>query len=57
MTLTSSLPLTNKIGWLWSSENSIDAHVSPIELEYPKITVVTPNYNYGHCQCMLVGDG
>ena len=48
MTLSSSLPLTNKIGWPWSSENSFDAHVSSIDREYPKITVLTPNYNYGH---------
>ena len=48
MTLSSSLPLTNKIGWPWSSENSIDTHVSLVDREYPKITVLTPNYNYGH---------
>ena len=48
MTLSSSLPLTNKIGWPWSSENSVDAHVSLVDREYPKITVLTPNYNYGH---------
>ena len=48
MTLASSLPLTNKIGWPWSSENSVDADVSLVDREYPKITVLTPNYNYGH---------
>ena len=48
MTLSSSLPLTNKIGWPWSSENSVDAQVSLVDREYPKITVLTPNYNYGH---------
>ena len=47
MTLV-SLPLTNKIGWPWSSENSVDAHASLVDREYPKITVLTPNYNYGH---------
>ena len=43
-----SLPLTNKVGWPWSSANSVDADVSSVEREYPKITVLTPNYNYGH---------
>ena len=44
-----NLPIIrNKIGWPWSYENSVDSNFSPYNLEYPKITVVTPNYNYGH---------
>ena len=48
MTIDSKLqlPLSNKIGWPWAIEHSIDAN-SSINVEYPKITVVTPNYNYG----------
>jgi glycosyltransferase involved in cell wall biosynthesis len=44
-----SLPFSNKVGWPWATENLVDFHISSLNnVEYPKITVVTPNYNYGH---------
>lgn len=48
MSIELALPSINKIGWPWSIEDSIDTHAPSIDLEYPKITVLTPNYNYGH---------
>ena len=48
MTINLSLPLSNKIGWPWHIETPINASTLPTDIEYPKITVVTPNYNYGH---------
>jgi glycosyltransferase involved in cell wall biosynthesis len=49
MTIDLSLPLSDKIGWPWSIENSINNNrILSTNIEYPKITVVTPNYNYGH---------
>jgi glycosyltransferase involved in cell wall biosynthesis len=48
MSIDLALPSSNKIGWPWDVENSIDTNSSSIDLEYPKITVLTPNYNYGH---------
>jgi glycosyltransferase involved in cell wall biosynthesis len=41
------LPASDKIGWPWTIESTIDSNLSTDHLEYPKITVVTPNYNYG----------
>jgi glycosyltransferase involved in cell wall biosynthesis len=48
MVIDSKFPLTNKIGWPWSIESSSDDSVLSVNSEYPKITIVTPNYNYGH---------
>lgn len=41
------LPASDKIGWPWSVESTSDSDLSTDRLEYPKITIVTPNYNYG----------
>jgi glycosyltransferase involved in cell wall biosynthesis len=41
------LPLSDKIGWPWSAEDAVDSSLSTDNLEYPKITIVIPNYNYG----------
>jgi cellulose synthase/poly-beta-1,6-N-acetylglucosamine synthase-like glycosyltransferase len=48
MPIDLALPSSNKIGWPWDVDNSIDTNSSSIDLKYPKITVLTPNYNYGH---------
>ena len=48
MSIDLKLPLSNKIGWPWNFGDMTDFNTSEIDLEYPKITVVTPNYNYGH---------
>ena len=48
MEIDLELPLSNKIGWPWNCENLTDVKAAEIDLEYPKITVLTPNYNYGH---------
>ena len=48
MTTDLALHSSNKTGWPWSLEDSIDTNDPSIDLEYPKITVLTPNYNYGH---------
>jgi glycosyltransferase involved in cell wall biosynthesis len=48
MSIDLALPSSNKIGWPWDVENLTDVKNSGIDLEYPKITVLTPNYNYGH---------
>lgn len=49
MSIDLKLPSSStKIGWPWSIEHSRDTNDSSIDLEYPKITVLTPNYNYGH---------
>jgi glycosyltransferase involved in cell wall biosynthesis len=45
---TASLPLIDRVGWPWSLENSVDANTLTANVNYPKITVLTPNYNYGH---------
>ncbi len=43
-----NFPVSNKVGWPWSCKGLTDFDFSSLNLEYPKITVVTPNYNYGH---------
>lgn len=48
MVIDSKFPLTNKIGWPWSIESSLDNNILSVNSKYPKITIVTPNYNYGH---------
>jgi glycosyltransferase involved in cell wall biosynthesis len=45
--ITASLPLIDRVGWPWSLENSVDAKALTANINYPKITVLTPNYNYG----------
>ena len=48
MSIDLTLPLSNKIGWPWSLESTVDSKIVSVNIDYPKITVVTPNYNYGH---------
>jgi glycosyltransferase involved in cell wall biosynthesis len=43
-----SLPSIDKVGWPWSLEDSANSDIGSICVNCPKITVVTPNYNYGH---------
>jgi glycosyltransferase involved in cell wall biosynthesis len=46
--ITASLPPIDRAGWPWSLENLVDANTLTANVNYPKITVLTPNYNYGH---------
>ncbi|MBD2385331.1 glycosyltransferase family 2 protein [Cylindrospermum sp. FACHB-282] len=44
---TLPLPLPGKIGWPWTDETQKLPEKMPDGSEWPKITIVTPNYNYG----------
>jgi hypothetical protein len=46
----SELPLapSDKTGWPWTEESSQLPALMPDGAEWPKISIVTPNYNYGH---------
>lgn len=41
-------PPPNKTGWPWTEQSSQVSEPTSDGFEYPRITIVTPNYNYGH---------
>ncbi|WP_017314698.1 glycosyltransferase family 2 protein [Mastigocladopsis repens] len=41
-------PPPDKIGWPWTVQSSQFSEQIPDGFEYPRISIVTPNYNYGH---------
>ncbi len=47
MMLDPKLPTSDRLGWPWSIDDSAAELPLATDFEYPKITVVTPNYNYG----------
>lgn len=41
-------PPHGKTGWPWTEESSQMMEEAPDNFEYPRISIVTSNYNYGH---------
>jgi glycosyltransferase involved in cell wall biosynthesis len=41
-------PPLDKIGWPWTEESTQLPALMPDGSEWPRISIVTPNYNYGH---------
>ena len=41
-------PLPDKSGWPWTEDSPQLPEYIPDDTEWPKISIVTPNYNYGH---------
>jgi glycosyltransferase involved in cell wall biosynthesis len=41
------LPPSNKEGWPWTEQSNVLPDKMPGSLDWPRITIVTPNYNYG----------
>lgn len=41
-------PLPGKTGWPWTEEGKQLPELMPDGSRYPRISIVTPNYNYGH---------
>lgn len=41
-------PPPGKTGWPWTEESSEIMEETPDSFEYPRISIVTSNYNYGH---------
>jgi glycosyltransferase involved in cell wall biosynthesis len=41
-------PPSGKIGWPWTKESSPVPDLMPDGSKWPRVSIVTPNYNYGH---------
>ena len=46
MGLLKSMPVKENNQWPWNSEVSSDLY-NTLDIEWPKITIVTPSYNQG----------
>jgi glycosyltransferase involved in cell wall biosynthesis len=42
------IPPEDKIGWPWTEETEVLPDKMPDGSDWPRISIVTPNYNYGH---------